>query len=207
MEPRPWPEDGATEIEKALLRAGRAEVPRKGADLRILAMLQGSSPGSSQGSVGPNRPAVALARWVKVGLIAVVAGGAALVAYQLSRTARSPAFGHRGELGGPKDRAPGGRGLRRSCTRQGRGSSRGQRESPKLPGKRRHPRIRVRETRGPNPPARLRCRPSRQAPHATIPWERKPGHSTVPGKRWTRTGLPKDCGYSTSTAAGSRRGD
>ena len=86
MEPRPWPEDGATEIEKALLRAGRAEVPRKGADQRILAMLQGSSQGSAQGSSAPTIRPVALARWVKVGLITVVAGGSALVAYQLSRT-------------------------------------------------------------------------------------------------------------------------
>jgi hypothetical protein len=79
MEPRPWPEDGATEIEKALLRAGRAEGPRKGMDLRILAMIQGASP--------PTVKPVALARWVKVGLIAVVAGGAAVVAHQLSRPA------------------------------------------------------------------------------------------------------------------------
>ena len=89
MEPRPWPEDGATEIEKALLRAGRAEVPRKGADQRILAMIQqssqGSSQASSQGSSAPSVRPVALARWVKVGLITVVAGGSSLVAYQLSR--------------------------------------------------------------------------------------------------------------------------
>ena len=77
MEPRPWPEDGATEIEKALLRAGRAEVPRKGADLRILAMIHGSAP--------PTIKPVTLTRGVKVGLIAIVAGGAALVGYQLSR--------------------------------------------------------------------------------------------------------------------------
>ena len=81
IEPRPWSEDGATEIEKALLRAGRAEGPRKGADLRILAMIRGSSQGASLPTVKP----VALTRWVKVGLIAVVAGGAAVVAHQLSR--------------------------------------------------------------------------------------------------------------------------
>ena len=81
IEPRPWPEDGATEIEKALLRAGRAEGPRKGADLRILAMIQGSVQGASLPTVKP----VALTRWVKVGLIAVLAGGAAVVAHQLSR--------------------------------------------------------------------------------------------------------------------------
>jgi hypothetical protein len=77
MEPRPWPEDGATEIEKALLRAGRAEVPRKGADLRILAMIHGAAP--------PTIQPVTFTRWVKVGLIAMVAGGAALVGHQLSR--------------------------------------------------------------------------------------------------------------------------
>ena len=81
IEPRPWPEDGATEIEKALLRAGRAEGPGKGADLRILATIQGSSQGASLPTVKP----VALTRWVKVGLIAVLAGGAAVIAHQLSR--------------------------------------------------------------------------------------------------------------------------
>jgi hypothetical protein len=90
MEPRPWPEDGATEIEKALLRAGRAEGPRKGADQRILAMIQESSQASSQGSSAPTIRPEALARWVKVGLITVVAGGSALVLYQLSRTHAVP---------------------------------------------------------------------------------------------------------------------
>ncbi|HEX7505168.1 MAG TPA: hypothetical protein VF550_00250 [Polyangia bacterium] len=83
MEPRPWLEGGATEIEKALLRAGRAEVPRKGADLRILAMIQGASP--------PTVKPVTFTRWVKVGLVAIVAGGAALVAPQLSRPHAVPA--------------------------------------------------------------------------------------------------------------------
>jgi hypothetical protein len=85
MEPRPWPEDGATEIEKALLRAGRAEVPRKGADLRMLAMIHGSAP--------PAVKPVALTRWVKVGLVAIVAGGAAVVGTQLSRLHAVPASG------------------------------------------------------------------------------------------------------------------
>jgi len=80
MEPRPWSEDGATEIEKALLYAGRSEGPRKGAELRILAAIEGQSP-----SVPTIRPA-GVARWVKLGLVAVVAGGAALLTYQLSRT-------------------------------------------------------------------------------------------------------------------------
>jgi hypothetical protein len=77
MEPRPWSEEGATEIEKALLRAGRAEGPRKGADLRILASLQASPP--------PTVKPAMLNRWMKLGLIAVVAGGAAVVAHRLSR--------------------------------------------------------------------------------------------------------------------------
>ena len=83
MEPRPWPEDGATEIEKALLRAGRAEVPRKGADLRLLAMLHGSAP--------PTIKPATLTRWVKVGLVAIVAGGAAVVGPKLSRPQAVPA--------------------------------------------------------------------------------------------------------------------
>jgi len=81
MEPRFWLEDGATEIEKALLRAGRAEVPRKGEDLRVLAMIQGSAKGSAPPTIKP----ATLTRWAKVGLFAIVAGGAALVEYQLSR--------------------------------------------------------------------------------------------------------------------------
>jgi hypothetical protein len=90
METRPWPEDGATEIEKALLRAGRTEIPRKGSDQRILAMIQGSSLGSPQGLSAPLLKPGALLRWMKVGLVAVVAGGAAMVAYQLSRTRDVP---------------------------------------------------------------------------------------------------------------------
>jgi len=86
IEPRPWQEDGATEIEKALLRAGRAESPRKGTDLRILASIQASTQGLS---APPVKPAAA-ARWVKIGLVAVVAGGVALMTYQLSRTRVPP---------------------------------------------------------------------------------------------------------------------
>jgi hypothetical protein len=78
MEPRPWSEDGATEIEKALLRAGRADGPRPGADLRLLATLQASPPATGK--------PLTLTRWAKVGLIAVVAGGAAVVAHQVSRS-------------------------------------------------------------------------------------------------------------------------
>ena len=92
MEPRPWPEDGATEIEKALLRAGRAEVPRKGADLRILAMLQGASAATFK--------PVTLTRWVKVGLVAIVAGGAAVVASQLARPHAVPASDLSARAGG-----------------------------------------------------------------------------------------------------------
>lgn len=77
MEPRPWPEDGATETEQALLRAGRADSPRKGADARLLASLQESPP-------PPLKPA-ALGRWAKLGMVAVAAGGAALVTQQLAR--------------------------------------------------------------------------------------------------------------------------
>ncbi len=77
MEPRPWLEDGATELEKDLLRAGRADGPRKGADLRILAAIQGLPP--------PMVKPLTFARWMKLGLVAAVAGGAALVSQQLLR--------------------------------------------------------------------------------------------------------------------------
>jgi len=77
MEPRPWPEDGATDIEKALLRAGRAEAPRAGSDLRILAAIQGSA--------APPIKTGTLTRWMKIGLVAVFAGGSAMVAYRLTQ--------------------------------------------------------------------------------------------------------------------------
>lgn len=82
MEPRPWSEAGATEIEKALLRAGRADGPSKGADLRLLAGLQASLQASPPATAKP----LTVTRWVKVGLVAVIAGGAAVVTHQLSRS-------------------------------------------------------------------------------------------------------------------------
>lgn len=82
MEPRPWPEQGATETEKALLRAGRAEAPAEGADRRILALLQTVSPAPVK------TPTVG--RWAKVGVIAVVAGGAAIVSHQVFRPRALP---------------------------------------------------------------------------------------------------------------------
>jgi hypothetical protein len=82
MEPRHWSEDGATEIEKMLLRAGRDDGPQKGADLRLLAMLQQPSP--------PVVKPTTLTRWTKIGLLAVVAGGAAVLTHQLSRPYAAP---------------------------------------------------------------------------------------------------------------------
>jgi hypothetical protein len=76
MEPRPWLEDGATEMERELVRAGRAELPPVGSDQRILAAIQGSA--------APTVKPPGLTRWAKIGLLAVVAGGSAVVAHRLS---------------------------------------------------------------------------------------------------------------------------
>jgi hypothetical protein len=81
-EPRPWLEAGASEIEQALLRAGRDDGPRQGADLRILATIRESPP--------PTVKPGTFTRWAKVGFIVVVAGGAAVVTHQLSRPGAVP---------------------------------------------------------------------------------------------------------------------
>ena len=101
MEPRPLLEEDATEIERALLRAGRADGPRKEATARVLAAVQSlpSAPGlpavprpghalaSGLGEAGPaaSVESAGLVRWVKIGLFAVAVGGAATVAYYLAR--------------------------------------------------------------------------------------------------------------------------
>jgi hypothetical protein len=187
MEPRFWLEDGATEIEKALLRAGRAEVPRKGEDLRIA----GHDPGISKGSAPPTIKPVTFTRWVKVGLIAVVAGGAALVEYQLSRPHAVPPSELSARavvpetvppvLAPTEGRAPGKAvappevSERLEATREDdppsvpdEGNARGRRAiATALPAKR------------PNDKATF------------IPWERKSRHWTAPEKPWPRASLPK----------------
>jgi hypothetical protein len=98
MEPRPLLEADATEIEKALLRAGRADVPRKEAAAHVLAVMQALPPALGQpvvprpvesglgaaGSAASVKPA-GLIRWVKIASIALVIGGAAAVSTYLAR--------------------------------------------------------------------------------------------------------------------------
>ncbi|HEX7597698.1 MAG TPA: hypothetical protein VF518_05750 [Polyangia bacterium] len=94
MEPRPLLEGAASEIEKALLRAGRADGPRKEAAAQVLAVMQAlPAPGlpglrpsveSGRGHTGSVETA-GLVRWVKIVSVAVAIGGAAAVTYQLTR--------------------------------------------------------------------------------------------------------------------------
>jgi hypothetical protein len=93
MEPRPLLEDGATEIEKALLRAGRADGPRKEAGAHLLAALAALPPtggppvGPGPSPAGAAVKSVAYARLVKVALLAVGLGGVAVVTHHLVRPA------------------------------------------------------------------------------------------------------------------------
>lgn len=98
MEPRPLLEEDATAIETALLRAGRADGPRKEAAAHLLAVMQALPPAldppvvprptaSGPGGVGPaasGKPA-GLVRWAKIGLCALAAGGAAIVTQYFAR--------------------------------------------------------------------------------------------------------------------------
>jgi hypothetical protein len=97
MEPRPLLEEGATEIEKALLRAGRADGPGKEAAAQVLAMIQAlPAPGppavarpnesgfGHAGSAAAGKP-TGLVNWLKIVSIAVAVGGAAAVAIYLTR--------------------------------------------------------------------------------------------------------------------------
>jgi hypothetical protein len=100
MEPRPLLSEDATEIEKALLRAGRADGPRKDAVSRVLAAIHGLPPApglpaspnpghgvesglADAGSAASVKPA-ALIQWAKIALIAVGVGGALAVTYYLA---------------------------------------------------------------------------------------------------------------------------
>jgi hypothetical protein len=98
MEPRPWLEEDATEIEKALLRAGRADGPRKQAAAHLLAVMQTLPPtvdpsvaprpnASGPGAAGPAATvkSAGVVRWMKIGLLAIAAGGAAIVTQYFAR--------------------------------------------------------------------------------------------------------------------------
>jgi hypothetical protein len=94
MEPRPLLEDGATEIEKVLLRAGRTDGPRKEAAPHLLAALSGLPPtggphaGPGTSPAGSVLKPVAYGRWVKVVLLALGVGGVAVVTHHFVRPAR-----------------------------------------------------------------------------------------------------------------------
>jgi hypothetical protein len=98
MEPRPWLEEDATEIEKALLSAGRADGPRKEAAAHLLAVMQTLPPtldpsaaprpnASGPGAAGPAATVKSAGpgRWMKVGLLAIATGGAAIVTQYFAR--------------------------------------------------------------------------------------------------------------------------
>jgi hypothetical protein len=90
MEPRPLLEEDATEVEMALLRAARADGPRKEAAVRALAAIQGLSPstglpadlGLPQGAAAPVGHAAL--RWAKIIFIATGLAGAAAVTYHFT---------------------------------------------------------------------------------------------------------------------------
>jgi hypothetical protein len=86
MDPRPWLEEDATKLEKALLLAGRTDGPRKGAASRLLAAIEGL-PDAPLVSAAPRalvKP-VAPIRWAKIALFAMGVGGAGGVTYHLAR--------------------------------------------------------------------------------------------------------------------------
>jgi hypothetical protein len=92
MEPRPLLEEDATEVETALLRAGRADGPRKEVAARALATIEGLLPevASEAGSAVPVARHAGLARWTKLVLVAMGLGGVALVAYHFTRPRTVP---------------------------------------------------------------------------------------------------------------------
>lgn len=82
MEPGHWPDDGATEAETLLIRVGRGDGPRKGADLRMLAAIEAAPP-------PPFHP-TGFSPWMKIGLAALLASGGGLIAHRLLRTQAQP---------------------------------------------------------------------------------------------------------------------
>ena len=101
MDPRPLLEADATEIEKALLRAGRVDGPRKEAAARVLAVMQAFPPAPGQpvvprpaeSGLGDARSAASvkpagLVRRVKMASVALVIGGAAALSTYLARPHR-----------------------------------------------------------------------------------------------------------------------
>lgn len=97
-EPRPLLEENATDLEKALLRAGRAEVPDERASAHLLGMLQGlpgpTLPGPVAGPVaGPvvvAAKSASVAAWAKLGVLALALGGGAITTHHLVRPRAVP---------------------------------------------------------------------------------------------------------------------
>jgi hypothetical protein len=87
MGTRPLLEDDATEVETALLRAGRSDGPRKEVAVRALAAIEGLLPPAplEVGSAVPMAKHAALVKWTKVLLVAVGLGGVAVVAYHFTQ--------------------------------------------------------------------------------------------------------------------------
>jgi hypothetical protein len=86
MAPRPLLEEDATELEKALLLAGRTDSPRIGAASRLLAAIEGAPP-TPVVSITPHASVkpIATIRWAQIALFAIGIGGAAAVTYHLTR--------------------------------------------------------------------------------------------------------------------------
>lgn len=86
MEPRPLLAEGATEVETALLRAGRADGPRKEVAVRAFATIHGLLPAAplEAGFAAAAAEHTALVRWAKIVAVAVGLGGAATVAYHFA---------------------------------------------------------------------------------------------------------------------------
>jgi hypothetical protein len=101
MEPRSLLEEDATDTERALLRAGRADGPSKAATANLLAVMQALPPAPGQpvvahpmesglaGSAASVRPA-GLVRWVKLGFLAVAVGGLVSFTHYFARIRQIP---------------------------------------------------------------------------------------------------------------------
>jgi hypothetical protein len=86
MEPRPLLEEDATEVESALLRAARADGPRKDVAARALAAIQGLAPSAGlpdAGSAVVERAAIV--KWARIALVVIGVGGAATIAHRFGR--------------------------------------------------------------------------------------------------------------------------
>jgi hypothetical protein len=95
MDPRRLLDEGATGIEKALLRAGREDGPRQEAAGRVLAAIQAAPlaqlppagvESAAGGAVAVSAKALTLATWAKISLVAAGLGGAAAVSHHHAKS-------------------------------------------------------------------------------------------------------------------------